>query len=109
MDELARKRRRAVTAFLLLALLAPVNLVAQAPTGPAPRHADGRVDLSGVWRPTDNALIYDLSLGLPKGETLPLTPEAMKIKAAQFAKDDPEANCLPTGVPRIAPFPWRIL
>ena len=23
--------------------------------------------------------------------------------------DDPEANCLPTGVPRIAPYPWRIV
>ena len=25
------------------------------------------------------------------------------------SKDDPEANCLPTGVPRIAPYPWRIV
>src|SRR5215471_15480508 len=124
MDEPARTRRCAVTAFLLLA---PVNVVAQAPlagntnsfaniiplppapTGPAPRLADGGVDLSGVWRPADNALIYDLSLGLPKGETLPLTSEALKIKAGRLAKDDPEANCLPTGVPRIAPFPWRIV
>src|SRR4029077_6895832 len=63
----------------------------------------------GLWRPADNALVYDLSLGLPKGEMLPLTPEALKIKAARLAKDDPEANCLPTGVPRLAPFPWRIL
>ena len=124
MDELARKRRCAVTAFLILA---PASIVAQAPSagntnsfaniiplppapsGPAPHLADGLVDLSGVWRPADNALIYDLSLGLPKGETLPLTPEATKIKAARLAKDDPEANCLPAGVPRIAPFPWRIL
>jgi hypothetical protein len=124
MDELARKCRWAVRAFLLLA---PINVVAQAPsagntnsfaniiplppvpTGPAPHLADGHVDLSGVWRPGENALIYDLSLGLPKGETLPLTPEGTKIKAARFAKDDPEANCLPAGVPRIAPFPWRIL
>jgi hypothetical protein len=46
---------------------------------------------------------------LLKGETLPLTPDAQKIKAARLAKDDPEANCLPTGVPRLAPFPWRIV
>jgi len=122
--ELAGKRCCALTAFLLLA---PVNIGAQAPSagntnsfaniiplpaapaGPAPRLAGGQVDLSGLWRPADNALIYDLSLGLPKGETLPLTPDALKIQAARLAKDDPEANCLPTGVPRIAPFPWRIL
>jgi hypothetical protein len=124
LDELVRKRHCAVTVFLLLA---PVSVVAQAPpagntnsfanltplppapTGPTPRLANGNVDLSGLWRPADNALVYDLSLGLPKGETLPLTPEALKIKAARLAKDDPEANCLPTGVPRLAPFPWRIL
>jgi len=26
-----------------------------------------------------------------------------------MSKDDPEANCLPTGVPRQAPYPWRIV
>jgi len=26
-----------------------------------------------------------------------------------MSKDDPEANCLPTGVPRMAPYPWRIV
>jgi len=26
-----------------------------------------------------------------------------------MAADDPEARCLPTGVPRVAPYPWRIL
>jgi hypothetical protein len=26
-----------------------------------------------------------------------------------MSKDDPEANCLPTGIPRMAPYPWRIL
>ena len=25
------------------------------------------------------------------------------------SKDDPEANCLPTGIPRQAPYPWRIV
>ena len=29
--------------------------------------------------------------------------------AARQSKDDPEANCLPTGIPRIAPYPWRII
>jgi hypothetical protein len=28
---------------------------------------------------------------------------------SRLSKDDPEANCLPTGIPRIAPYPWRVL
>lgn len=28
---------------------------------------------------------------------------------ARLSKDDPEANCLPTGVPRMNPYPWRIV
>jgi len=27
----------------------------------------------------------------------------------RMSKDDPEANCMPTGVPRQAPYPWRIM
>jgi hypothetical protein len=30
----------------------------------------------------------------------------MKTRKSQ---DDPEANCLPTGVPRGAPSPWRLV
>ena len=26
-----------------------------------------------------------------------------------MSKDDPEANCLPAGVPRMAPYPWKIV
>jgi hypothetical protein len=29
--------------------------------------------------------------------------------ASRQSKDDPEANCLPTGVPRVAPYPMRML
>jgi hypothetical protein len=28
---------------------------------------------------------------------------------SRLSAEDPEANCLPTGVPRIAPYPWRIV
>src|SRR6266481_2629301 len=27
----------------------------------------------------------------------------------RMSKDDPEANCLPSGVPRVAPYPWRVV
>jgi len=78
-----------------------------APTGPAPRLPDGKPDLSGVWN--GGGPIADLAQGLAKGETVPLLPEAEQIMKARQSKDDPEANCLPTGIPRIAPYPWRIV
>ena len=79
----------------------------RAPTGPTPRLPDGRPDLSGVW--SGGGPVGDLADGVAKGETIPLLPEAKKIMDARQAKDDPEANCLPTGIPRIAPYPWRIV
>jgi hypothetical protein len=78
-----------------------------APNGPVPRLPDGKPDLSGIWR--GGGPIQDLAAGLAKGETIPLLPEAEKLMKARQSKDDPEANCLPTGVPRIAPYPWRIV
>jgi hypothetical protein len=88
---------------------ATVNPLAPPLEGPAPRLPDGRVDFSGLWRPADDFLMADISRGLPKGQTIPLKPSAAKIKQARLSKDDPEANCLPAGVPRLAPFPWRIV
>lgn len=80
---------------------------AKVPTGPAPRSADGKPDLSGIWSP-DRNFIYDISSALKKGETLPIQAWAAKVAKERMSKDDPEANCLPTGVPRQAPYPWRI-
>ena len=88
---------------------ANLNPLPSTPSGPAPRLPGGRIDFSGVWRPADIFLIEDISLGLKKGEAVPLKPGAEKIMQARLSKDDPEANCLPTGVPRLAPYPWRIV
>src|SRR5215216_2137922 len=80
---------------------------ARKPTGPAkptPRTADGKVDLSGIWSP-DVHFIYDINEALKPGETLPIQPWALKVTVERPSKDDPEALCLPTGVPRQAPYP----
>jgi len=77
------------------------------PTGPTPHLPDGRVDLSGVWN--GGGPVGALAQGLAPGETIPLSELGKKVMASRLSKDDPEANCLPTGVPRIAPYPWRIL
>ncbi|HJZ70110.1 MAG TPA: hypothetical protein VKE51_00140, partial [Vicinamibacterales bacterium] len=75
---------------------------------PAPRTADGKVDFSGIWGP-DRNFIYDIHDALKKGDSLPIQPWAEKVARERLSKDDPEAHCLPTGVPRQAPYPWRIL
>ena len=108
------------TLIIALAIAAPIafgqgeaietaeRLSASAPKGPAPRTASGKPDLSGVWSP-DRAFIYNIETSLKKGEKLPIQPWAEKLAAQRMSKDDPEANCLPTGVPRMAPYPWRIV
>jgi hypothetical protein len=84
------------------------RLSATVPKGPAPRTPAGKPDLSGVWSP-DRTFIYNIETALQPGEKLPLQPWAEKLTAQRMSKDDPEANCMPTGVPRMAPYPWRIV
>ena len=87
------------------ALKTPKRAAAPAAT---PRTADGKVDFSGIWTP-DRKFIYDINDALKKGETLPIQEWALKVTLERLSKDDPEALCLPAGVPRQAPYPWRIL
>jgi len=75
------------------------------PKGPLPRAADGKPDLNGLWRGSTGDMRDDL---MP-GEQIVMTPAAEKIMNARMSKDDPEALCLPAGVPRIPPYPWRIV
>src|SRR5688500_10612053 len=82
-------------------------LIGAAPEGPPPKLPDGTPDLSGVW--VGNGPIGDISTGLLPGETIELLPAAKTLMESRMAADDPEALCLPTGVPRIAPYPWRIV
>jgi len=77
-------------------------------TGPAPKAADGHPDLSGLWSPQPN-FSFDIGKALKPGSTIDPLPWAAKIAAGRHAKEDPEANCLPTGVPRVAPYPWKIV
>jgi hypothetical protein len=97
-----------LTTAAMAALLLISSRPAAGQTKPAPRTADGKTDLSGLWSP-DRNFIYDIASALKPGEALPLQPWASKLAKDRMSKDDPEANCLPAGVPRMAPYPWRIL
>src|SRR5688572_29480496 len=82
-------------------------LIGAVPDAPPPRLPDGTPDFSGVW--VGSGPIGDIGSGLLPGEEIVLKPEAEALMKSRMAADDPEARCLPTGVPRIAPYPWRIV
>lgn len=80
---------------------------------PAPRTADGKPTIAGLWRPT-RRLIEDITRGMKAGETVPFQPWAEKLfrtRVANNAKDDPTSNCIVGGVPRsdFVPYPFKIV
>lgn len=82
-------------------------------SAPAPKTADGKPDLSGLWD-ADKSYLVNLAKDL-KEEDLAMKPEALRIynerKTGAHAKEEPDANCLPQGVPKIdaAPAPWKLV
>lgn len=82
-------------------------------SAPAPRLPDGKPDLSGVWNPPPRYL-RNLALDL-KPEDVPFQPWAKALyderAAGKYWKEEPDANCLPQGLPKIlvAPAPWKIV
>ncbi|MBZ5579703.1 MAG: hypothetical protein LAP40_24370 [Acidobacteriia bacterium] len=85
------------------------------PAGPTPHAADGHPDLSGNWEPNAIGANVDMVRDLARtGATVPFQPWAEKLyneRKANISKDDPEARCLPPGVPRMSttPYPFRIV
>ena len=81
-------------------------------SAPPPRLADGKPDLSGIW---NAPLGYLRNLALDLKEEVPFQPWAKALYDERAAglhwKDEPDANCLPQGVPKVllAPAPWRIV
>jgi len=128
-----KQGRRGTTWLAVAVVLAGVSASAQWPNyptanvpklangqpnldAPPPRTADGKPDLSGLWRgvasagaagtataPASNAppqaTFRDVGQNIKEG--LPLTPEGREILKARVAgnsKDNPEAHCLPMGI-----------
>ena len=83
-------------------------------SAPAPRLPDGKPDLSGIWEPSANKYLRDIAADL-KVENVPFQPWAKALydqrTDGSHSKEDPDANCLPQGVPKIdaAPAPWKIV
>jgi len=113
-----------LSGVLLLTLTVSLPVFAQqrgaaAPSQPAPRTAEGKVDLSGVWQ--GGGLGFTLGTdatpaptGGRGGVVATYKPEAYaKVQeyVARRGIDDPMARCLMVGVPRITsmPMPFQII
>jgi hypothetical protein len=81
-------------------------------SAPAPRTPDGKIDITGLWRP-GAGYVGDIARDL-KPQEVPFQPWAEKLyrqRRANDSKDDPTANCIVGGVPRsdLVPYPFKIL
>jgi hypothetical protein len=139
-------RNRILIATLVTLTLAVAVSMAQAPQAPAaarpaapaayraPRTADGKPNLNGIWQAMNTANwdieahsaqpspIKELGAsgaipagaGIVEGGTIPYLPEALKKKKENQAnrlKLDPEVKCYLPGVPRSVymPYPFQII
>jgi hypothetical protein len=117
--------KTAVAVTLLLAVAAPAQWlkyptpgVPRLPNGkpdlsaPAPKTADGKPDLSGVWQ-TRPGYTGNLAKDLKPGEVSfqPWAEALYKHRLETESKEDPQAHCVLSGVPRehVVPYPFKIL
>src|SRR5437867_7902564 len=108
--------------IIILAAFAGTLSAQQTPAYRAPRTADGKPNLSGIWQAVNEAN-WDIEahsagfgtvptlgamnavppgMGIVEGRSLPYKPEALAKKKDNFAnrgKGDPEAKCYRLGVP----------
>ncbi len=85
---------------------APVVPDSQVTSQPIPRLPDGKIDLTGPWFDGGSNGNIERDGGLKPGE-LPLLPWARELMAKRQPKDEPYTACLPMGVPRVNPYPWK--
>jgi hypothetical protein len=125
-----------VTAVVVIAIVlsAAIPAASQVPAYRAPRTADGKPDLNGIWQALNTA-DWDLEghaaakgpvpelgavfsvppgLGVVEGNNIPYLPAAAakkKKNQANWVKLDPEVKCYLPGVPRATylPYPFQIV
>jgi hypothetical protein len=81
---------------------------------PAPRLPGGTPDLRGIWYQDSNRFTRDIAADIG-ADAVPYQPWARALAEERatgaHSREDPDANCLPQGVPKIAavPAPWKIV
>jgi hypothetical protein len=119
--------------LVILLCMGMIATVAQAQTYKAPRTADGKPDLNGIWQAVNTAnwdiqdhparmgpvaalgaaFSVPAGQGVVEGNEIPYLPEALakkKDNAAKWLTSDPEIKCYLPGVPRATymPYPFQI-
>jgi hypothetical protein len=75
---------------------------------PAPRLPDGTIDITGPWLGGGTNQNMERDGGMKPGELDSLMlPWARELKASRREEDEPYTACLPMGVPRHNPYPWK--
>jgi hypothetical protein len=83
-------------------------------SAPAPKLPDGKPDFSGIWQAASPKWLRSLAGDL-NPETLPFQTAGRALfdqrKNGSQAKYEPDANCLPQGVPKInaTPVPFKLV
>ena len=81
-------------------------------SAPAPRLHDGKPDLSGVWE-TNPGYTGNIAKDLKPGEVSfqPWAAALYQHRRDTLSRDDPQARCVLSGVPRenVVPYPFKIL
>lgn len=82
-------------------------------TAPAPRAANGTIDLGGLWHNPDGRFLTNLSRRA--GITPPFTPwgaALFKERQDNNGRDRPAGRCLPHSIPNamlVPDYPWKIV
>jgi hypothetical protein len=81
-------------------------------SAPVPKTADGKPDLSGVWV-TNPGYTGNIAKDLKSGEVSfqPWAEALYKHRQETLSREDPQARCVLSGVPRenVVPYPFKIL
>ncbi len=137
MNQTQHRFHTSLLALLALAgylLVGVIPAAGQAEVYRAPRTADGKPSLNGIWQALNEAnwdvqahaaqagLLTELGamgaippgMGVVEGNEIPYRPEALAKKQENFAnrlKLDPEIKCYMPGVPRATymPYPFQIV
>ncbi len=103
MRERSMKGFVAITTVAVAGAVFPATAQSQKTNGSALRSSDGKVDLSGVW-------LISGSTDLPSDPAyLPAMQNIYQEHKRLGGKADPEKLCLPNGVVRIEPLPYKIV
>jgi hypothetical protein len=87
-------------------LPSPVVPDAEANSQPIPRLPAGTIDITGPWVGGGSNVDIEFEGGMKPGE-LPLLPWAKELRDKRKEEQEPYTACLPMGVPRANPYPWK--